>query len=50
MDTDHVEMFALHRDDETVPVKEIMDELNYQINIGHIYAKEVFLIGSYQGL
>lgn len=41
MHTDHVEMFALHRDDETVPVKEIMDELNYQIEIGHIYAAGV---------
>lgn len=41
MHTDHVEMFALHRDDITVPVKEIMDELNYQIEIGHIYAAGV---------
>lgn len=41
MHVDHVEMFALHRDDETVSVKEIMDELNHQIDIGHIYAAGV---------
>lgn len=38
---DHIEMFALHRDDRNTPVKEIMDELNHQINIGNIYAAGV---------
>lgn len=38
---DCIEMFALHRDDRSVSVKEIMDELNYQINIGHICAAGV---------
>lgn len=41
MKVDHVEMFALHRDDESVPVKEIMDELHHQIEIGNIYAAGV---------
>lgn len=41
MHVDHVELFALHRDDETTPVKEIMDELHHQIEIGHIYAAGV---------
>lgn len=38
---DHIDLFALHRDDESVDVKEIMDELNRQINLGHIYAAGV---------
>lgn len=41
MHTDHVEMFALHRDDPSVPVSEIMEELNRQIECGHIYAAGV---------
>ncbi len=41
MHTDHVEMFALHRDDPTIPVGEIMEELNAQIEAGHIYAAGV---------
>lgn len=41
MNTDHVEMFALHRDDPSVPVKEIIDELNRQIDQGNIYAAGV---------
>lgn len=41
MHTDHVEMFALHRDDPTTPVAEIMNELNRQIEIGNIYAAGV---------
>lgn len=41
MNVDHVEMFALHRDDETIPVSEIMDELHHQIELGHIYAAGV---------
>lgn len=41
MHTDHVELFALHRDDITVPVSEIMEELHHQIEVGHIYAAGV---------
>ena len=41
MHTDHVEMFALHRDNPDVPVGEIMEELNRQIEEGHIYAAGV---------
>lgn len=41
MQVDHVEMFALHRDDVTTPVSEIMEELHHQIEIGHIYAAGV---------
>lgn len=41
MHVDHVEMFALHRDDESVPVGEIMEELNRQIEQGNIYAAGV---------
>lgn len=41
MGVDHVEMFALHRDDRSVPVKEIMEELHDQIEVGHIYAAGV---------
>lgn len=41
MHTDHVEMFALHRDDPSVPVSEIMDELNRQIDCGNIYCAGV---------
>ncbi|MFV0380975.1 MAG: aldo/keto reductase [Breznakia sp.] len=41
MGVDHVEMFALHRDDVNTPVSEIMEELHYQIEIGNIYAAGV---------
>ncbi len=38
LETDYVDLFALHRDDETVSVKEIMDELNRQIDLGRVRA------------
>lgn len=41
MKTDHVELFALHRDDVSVPVGDIMEELHKQIELGHIYAAGV---------
>lgn len=41
MGVDHVELFALHRDDPSVPVSEIMEELHYQIECGHIFAAGV---------
>ena len=36
--TDHVELYALHRDDESVPVGPIMEILNEHIHSGKIYA------------
>lgn len=36
--TDHVELFALHRDDVTVPVGPIMEELDRQVKSGRVYA------------
>ena len=36
--TDHVELYALHRDDESVPVGPIMEILNEHIRSGKIYA------------
>lgn len=41
MHVDHVELFALHRDNPEIPVGEIMEELNRQIEAGHIYAAGV---------
>lgn len=38
LETDYVDMLALHRDDESVSVKEIMDELNRQIELGRVRA------------
>ncbi|RDX02949.1 aldo/keto reductase [Listeria kieliensis] len=36
--TDHVELFALHRDDETVPVAEIMEALHKEVESGLTFA------------
>ncbi|MEG0669096.1 MAG: aldo/keto reductase [Clostridium sp.] len=36
--TGHVELFALHRDDVTVPVGPIMEELDRQVKSGRVYA------------
>ncbi|MFJ7724657.1 aldo/keto reductase [Neobacillus sp. NPDC097160] len=36
--TDHVEMYALHRDDPTKPVGPIMEALHKQVEAGRIYA------------
>ncbi|WP_088825914.1 aldo/keto reductase [Listeria goaensis] len=36
--TDHVELFALHRDDETVPVGPLMEALHKEVEDGRVYA------------
>ncbi|MBC2002532.1 aldo/keto reductase [Listeria booriae] len=36
--TDHVELFALHRDDPTVPVGAIMEALHREVESGRVYA------------
>lgn len=35
--TDHVELLALHRDDPTQPVGEIMEALHQQVSLGRVY-------------
>lgn len=36
--TDHVELFALHRDDESVPVGPLMEALHKEVEDGRVYA------------
>ena len=38
LNTDYIDLYALHRDDVNVSVKEIIDELNVHINAGKIRA------------
>lgn len=38
LETDYVDLLALHRDDEKIPVSEIMDALNKQIKLGRVHA------------
>lgn len=38
LQTDHVELFALHRDDETVPVGPLMEAMHEEVVKGRVYA------------